>query len=661
MKITFHQLDISDLHESLGREWLETNGRGGYASGTIANCRSRKYHGLLVADLADPPGCYVLLAHLDDWVESGGRNFPLVTHQYGDTFSPDGHTRQLRFEQEFCPAFVYQCGELTVTRRIMMLQGEDTVLIRYDAEGPANGAVLRIRPLLAFRHIHQVIRANGKIRGQTDSLPNGFSIRPYDGMPTLAVQTNVKSGFTPQPLWYFNFKYAADAERGFEHTEDLFSPGIVEVKIRTGQPVILAVSTRPATRGIVRSWQQEENRRQAAVATSTGIQPRALDETQARLFAALRRAAGQFLITLPDGTSAVHAGYHWFGPWGRDTLLALPGLVFQAGELDLGVRILKGFVRHEKGGMLPNFINPDGTGAYTAVDPSLWLFWTVQQYLAAGGDPEIVRRDFWPTLLAIIRHFIKGTPEGVLVDQAGLLRAGTPSSAVTWMNAQVGGRPVIPRWGYMVEINALWYNAVCFAQELALDRFNDRLDELDVDFAPRLAEAFVGKFWVNDQQALLDTVNEYCSDASLRPNAIFAVSLPYSPLSKAQQRAIVGAIRRELFTPYGLRSLTQNDIRYYGVCQGENWVRELAYHQGSVWPWFLAHFAEALFRAEGRTRENRALFAPVAGAFEKHLREAGVGSISELFDGDPPHAPRGAIAQAWNVGEVLRLLHLLGA
>jgi predicted glycogen debranching enzyme len=383
------------------------------------------------------------------------------------------------------------------------------------------------------------------------------------------------------------------------------------------------------------------------------------DERRTRLYRNLRRTARQFQIELPGGVAAIHAGYHWFGPWGRDTLIALPGLVFQSGDLELGVRILKAFAHFEKKGLLPNFINADGSGAYTAADPSLWFFWTVQQYLKFGGSLETVRREFWPTMLSILRHFIRGTENGIVVDLDGLVRAGSPATAVTWMDAQVGGRPIIPRWGYMVEINALWYNTVCFTLELARKKFSEYVEELDSDYGTRVQHAFVQKFWLADQKLLLDSANEYCSDSSLRPNVIFAVSLPYSPLNQAQQRAVVQAVRRELFTPYGLRSLTPNDMRYHGICQGENWVRELAYHQGSVWPWFLAHFAEALFRAEGRTKENKALFAGVVDAFEHHLHEAGVGSVSEVFDGDAPHLPRGAISQAWNVAEVLRLLTLL--
>ena len=662
MDIVFHREVCRDLHDACGREWLETNGTGGYASGTICNCHTRKYHGLLAAPLTTPPGTFLLLSHFEDWLEEGGRRHYLVTHRYADSVSPDGHLRQEAFEQGICPLFRYRCGACTVTRRVMMVQGRNVVLVRYDLEeGPADQAVsLSLRPFLAYRNIHTVTCANADLNGAAELLSDGFRLTPYASLPPLHVQTQPVPAFAAQPCWYYRFHYQADAERGFEHTEDLFSPGVLQLSLRPGQPVIVAAGTEPV-REAAKLWKQEENRRlkrqQAVDQEVRGIE----NEAVQRLHAALHRAANQFLIDLPGDGPALHAGYHWFGPWGRDTLIALPGLTFCSGDLESGVRILKNVARLERRGLLPNFLNPDGSGAYTAADPALWFFWCVQQYLLAGGDVEVVRREFWPTMLSILHHFQEGTDNGIAVDAFGLVRAGTPSTAVTWMDAQVGGRPIIPRWGYMVEINALWYNAVCFALELSREVFHECIETLDADYSKRIQCAFQRKFWIKGENWLYDTVNEVGADNAVRPNQLFAVSLPSSPLTKEQQKAVVRRCRDELFTPYGLRSLSPNDLRYRGTCQGENWVRELAYHQGSVWPWFLAHFADALFKVEGRTAKNRALFNPVLAAFDRHLHESGVGSISEVFDGDLPHHRRGAISQAWNVAAVLRLLHLLQA
>ena len=659
MKLIFSPLELENFTDALSREWLDTNGCGGYASGTLVNCHTRKYHGLLVASLLRPSGCFTLLSHYEDWIDDGSNRTFLVTHQYGgDVLQPQGHTRQVQFDSDLYPRFIYRWGELTVTREILMVNGENTVLVRYQVEGGSNPVTLGLRPLISFRQIHQVTHANTDLNPQTEPLVNGFKMHPYNGMPDICFQVSQKPVFTPQPCWYNNFHYRQDVERGFEHREDLFSPGILEIKLKPGQSVIIAASTGTVAGTLGRLWQQEENRRQKATLADTAAVPAGWEAKTADLYTTLRRAARQFLIELPEEGPAVHAGYHWFGPWGRDTLIALPGLAFLAGDREMGVRILKIMARFERRGLLPNFINPDGTAVYTAADSSLWFFWSVQQYLKAGGDLEVVRRDLWPTMLSILRNYQLGTDNGIMVDQEGLVRAGSPGAAVTWMDAQVGGRPVLPRWGYMVEINALWYNAVCFTFELK-KKFNEYIEELESDYDTRIRHAFVRKFWQPASRVLLDNINEFCTDSSVRPNQIFAVSLPNSPLNLAQQKAVVQTVRQELFTPFGLRSLSPQDMRYRGVCQGENWLRELAYHQGSVWPWLLAHYAEAVFRAEGRNKQTRAQFTPVLEAFCQHLSEAGIGSISEVFDGDSPHTPRGAISQAWNVGEVLRLLTLI--
>ncbi|MFA4945775.1 MAG: amylo-alpha-1,6-glucosidase [Lentisphaeria bacterium] len=667
MKLEFTQAELADFREALSTEWLETNGLGGYASSTILNCHSRKYHGLLVTRLPRPSGCFVLVSALEDAVETAaGRALPLASHEYcGNTIHPDGHVRQTRFEQELMPTFTYGCGDFTVTRRIQMIQGRDLTLLRYDLTGtpPGGGATLAFRPLLAFRDIHHITRANGTLDGAITLLPDGFSIAPYAALPRLHLQTTPPPACTPEPAWYYKFFYATDARYGLEHAEDLFTPALVRLPLAAGTPVYIALATGPVSEPLAELWAAEEQRRRRAATADLARLPdgAGLDEPAVRLELSLHRAARQFMLRLPSGGAALHAGYHWFGPWGRDTLIALPGIAFLNGEREFGAEILKSLARLEKEGLLPNFINPDGSTAYTAVDPSLWFFWAVQQYLAGGGSLETVRREFWPTMLAILRNFQRGTRSGLLVDvENGLLRAGAPALAVTWMDAQVGGRPIVPRWGYMVEINALWYNALCFVEDLAHRHFRETLEGvLDSDASIRVRHAFVQKFWKTDGSGLYDFVNESTQDGSLRPNALLAVSLPHSPLSTEQQKVVLAGIRRELFTPFGLRSLTPADLRYRGVCQGESWVRELAYHQGSVWPWFLPHFAEALFRVEGRTPETEALFQPVIAAFVQHLRIGGVGSISEVFDGDEPHTQRGAISQAWNVAELLRLLHLL--
>ncbi len=649
--------ECTRLPEALDREWLVVNGAGGYASGTICGCNSRKYHGLLVAHLRQPPGLFVLLSQLEDWLESAdGHAFSLSVHEYPGTFFPDGSEHLERFELDGGPAFHFRCGPITIVRRVILVPGANTVLVRYDATGPVRGSTLCIRPQLAFREVHRVTRENPHCQTDVHPFRNGFLIRPYVGMPALRFTTNLKNTFQAEPLWFRNVLYRRDAERGFEHREDLFAPGTLRLSLRPGQPVILAASVAADPPAVPRrAWNKAVARGRSR--EQEGGNAEAPDRA---LLRRLSTAARQFLIRRPDTGAAIHAGYHWFAPWGRDTLISLPGLTFVLGDLPTGEEILRDAARMERHGLLPNFVNPDGTPAYTAADPALWLFWAVQQYLAHGGDPEWIHREIWPCLTSILRQYRAGTDNRIHADPADMLIwAGAPGVATTWMDARVGGRPVVPRWGFMVEINALWYNALCLARELG-ERFDAPIEWLDAEFCDRVREAFVAKFWVPDLELLLDTVNDYTADDTIRPNQLLAVSLPYSPLDPDRQRAVVELVHQELFTPCGLRSLTPRDIRYRPACHGDHWVRDLAYHQGSAWPWLLAHFGDAWFRVHGAVPAATRVFDSVIEFFTRHLHEAGLGSVSEIFDGDPPHTPRGAVAQAWNVGELIRLLDTIG-
>ena len=644
---------------ALRKEWLDTNGIGGYASGTVAGCHTRKYHGLLVADLAAPAGTFVLVSQAEDWlVGRGGRRQFLVTHEYPGTYHPHGHRRVHRFEAGLTPSFTFRCDAMWVTRRLLMPQGENTTLLRYELRGRCAEATICIRPLLAFRDVHCLTHENPHVDPGTEPLANGFSTRPYEGMPRLFIWTDLASDFTPEFLWYRDVLYERDARRGLEHREDLFTPGVLSVRLAPGGALMVAFSAEEPHEDLSETWRREEERRREQARAVDRMAPRRMRGGSRMLYRRLVRTSRQFLVRCRGVGPTVHAGYHWFAPWGRDTLIALPGVAFLTGLHDFGVDVLRSCASLEQRGLLPNFVKPDGTAVYTAADPSLWFFWTVQQYLKSGGLLETVHADFWPTMLSILSHYRAGTDNRIHTDASGLLRAGGPGTPVTWMDAQIGGRAVIPRWGYAVEICALWYNALCFSAELA-ERFGEPLAWLTDDFRESVREAFTDTFWLPGRQVLLDRANEYQVDDAVRVNQILAASLPYSVLTPEQQRSVVEVVHEELFTPYGLRSLTPEDIRYRPTCQGDQWLRDLGYHQGSVWPWLMAHFADAYIRVHGRGRGSLRLFEPVIDALGAHLLEHGLGSISEVFDGDPPHAARGAISQAWHVGECIRLLHVL--
>jgi predicted glycogen debranching enzyme len=654
------------------REWLETDGRGGYASSTLANRHTRRYHGLLVANLQTPAGRHLLLSKLEDSLLAGGEEHFFSSHRYpGVLFPPDQPVLE-EFLLDLCPSFTSRAGRIPVKKSILMPQGKETLLVRYDLERCPHGGILRLKPFLAFRGYHELAHENAFLCGRAKGIENGFRIEPYAGMPSLVVQTSRTSRFTPSPLWYNRFQYTEERERGFDWEEDLFLPGIIEVPVERKCTVILSIccdgdTMRHHVPNPTAIWKTEVVRRgrdQAANKRQTGG---FTGEDREHLLA-LFRAARSFLITTPSGRPAVIAGYPWFGSWGRDTLISLPGLCFSTGSIADGIEILTEIGRHERDGLLPNFFSADGTPeAYNTVDSSLWYFWTVQQLGTRCGimspDKALIRDRFWPVMKRIIRSFMDGTRFGIGMDARGLLQAGDGQTALTWMDATVGGIPVTPRHGYPVEINALWYNALCFARDLTAE-FGDP-PFFDCDVIPLLRRSFREAFWGHDaascpQGCLGDVFHDGVLDTAVRPNQIFAVSLPFSPLDPAEQTAVVRAVREQLLVPCGLRTLSPADPAYRGRYRGNPAERDGAYHQGTVWPWLLGAFGEAALRvADDPELEKENLRQYLRTFLRQHLVEAGIGSVSELFDGDAPHRPGGCIAQAWSVAELLRLYRLL--
>ncbi|MBU0574728.1 MAG: amylo-alpha-1,6-glucosidase, partial [Proteobacteria bacterium] len=505
----------------------------------------------------------------------------------------------------------------------------------------------------------------------------------------LFFRTSAASRFIPSPLWYNRFEYVEERERGFDWQEDLFLPGVVEVEIAAGGSLILMVSNgHPGEEPVIPRatdfslrrqgitddggvagktvngenpsalWEAEVARRQRKPAEDEKIAG-GLDREDQGMLLALIRAGQQFLIITPSGRPAVIAGYPWFGSWGRDTLIALPGLAFCTGRITEGIAILTELSSHEREGILPNFFSADGTPeAYNTVDSSLLYFRAIQEFLRITGDTDLILSLFWPVMKRIIGRFTACTRFGISIDARGLLHAGEGGTALTWMDATVGGVPVTPRHGYAVEINALWYNALCFTRELATE-FGDP-EWSFADLIPLLRRSFRETFWIPEGGYLGDVFNNGVLDRAVRPNQIFAVSLPFSPLDPAEQAGVVRTVREHLLTPCGLRTLSPADPAYRSRYRGNAAERDSAYHQGTVWPWLLGSFGEAALRvAEDREQEKESLRKHVRNFLQSHLVEAGIGSVSEVFDGDPPHRPGGCIAQAWSVAELIRLYLLL--
>jgi len=632
------------------KEWLDTNGLGGYASSTIINCHTRKYHGLLVAALKEPRGKFVLLSKIEASLVRDDLEFNLSTNKYPGVYHPTGHQFVEQFEQGLYPAITYRIGDALIRKSMMMVHGKNTVLLCYELLEGKVRPTLRIRPLLAYRDIHSLTRENLFLRPKSYPEKNGRKIQPYDGMPPLFMGTNRRSEFFPGPKWARNVEYLAERDRGFDYQEDLFCPGMFETALQKGKPVLFAASTEPLG-NLERLRKKEVERREAAFAAC---------KDRSKSVRRLKYCSDQFLIRNASDFASVVAGYHWFGEWGRDTMIALPGLTFHAGRRKFGEEVLAAYAGLERDGLLPNYLDQRSDHlAYNSVDASLWFFWAVQEYLKAKGSKQFVMARAYPALRDIIHAHLDGRVPLCAIGGAGLLYAGNEHSQLTWMDAQAYGRPVTPRHGAAVEINALWYNALRFFLELAPEQ--DELTGRAQQAADTLAANFIDKFWNHADNCLSDVVNEHGQDRSIRPNQVFAVSLPHTMLDTGRMRAIISVVQAHLLTPYGLRTLSPKHPAYSPFYRGDADSRDSAYHQGMVWPWLAGHFGEALLRqAEDKPGTKaflRKYFKPILRSFPD---DYGIASIPELYTGNPPHLPRGTIAQAWSVAEAIRLNKLLG-
>ncbi|MDD5713036.1 MAG: amylo-alpha-1,6-glucosidase [Smithellaceae bacterium] len=657
--IRIEETRLSSRDQALGLEWIDTNGKGGYASSSLLHCHTRKYHGLMVANLKNPAGRFVLLSKFEDSLVVKKQEFFLSCHQYPQLFFPPREHFLTEFALDLYPCFTYRLGDLLVHKSIMLVDGEDHLLIRYDFENGPSSGVLRLKPFLAYRDYHKLSRENLFLRVKTFPVENGFKIDPYAGMPPLFIRTSLLSRFYPSPVWYNNFEYRGERERGYDFNEDLFQPGILEVQIRKGSCLIVSCATKETAESPRKLWDKEEKRRVRNRAEEEKCLDRIRDEESKKRMAALVAAGGKFLVKTPAGRPALIAGYHWFGDWGRDTLISLPALTFQTGRMKEGIEILLSLGHAERKGLLPNFFAEKGRdNAYNSLDAPLWYFWAVQELLAYGGDADFVRDEIWPIMKRIIKNLYKGTIYGIGMAEDGLLHGGNDRTQLTWMDACVAGKPVTPRAGCAVEINALWYNALCFASDLG-KRFDDGELQLEGTIQ-KLRRSFRDAFWIEEGSYLGDVYQDGVLDKSIRPNQILAVSLPFSPLEPVLWEPVVEKVRQHLLTPFGLRTLSPEDERYQGRYSGDQNSRDGAYHQGTVWPWLIYHFALAYLKTEiDRERAKTFLRDHLNDFVDAHLSDAGIGCISEIFDGDPPYRPHGCISQAWSVAALIATYNLL--
>ena len=641
-----------DLETAERREWLCTNGLGGFASGTVAGTLTRRYHGLLIAALTPPLGRTVVVAKLEDDVAYSGGTWALGVNRWGDgTVAPLGHREIERFRLEgTTPVWSFACGDALLDKRVWMEPGANTTYVRYEVRRAATPLTLTLRALVNYRDHHATTRGEGW-RMEVTPVDGGLRVRPFDGAaPVLLLAPGADA--RAEHAWYRRFALPRERERGLDAEDDHFLAGTFSATVRAGETLTVVLSTEgaPSTDG-EHAWRRRQAHEAELLARWTRGWPGAA--TAPAWIRHLVLAADQFVARRPlpeepEGMTVV-AGYHWFGDWGRDTMIALPGLALATGRPELADRVLRTFARFLDRGMLPNRF-PDGAEApeYNTVDATLWWVEAIRATHAATGDDALLK-DLVPALESVVDWHRRGTRYGIGEDPAdGLIHAGEPGVQLTWMDARVGDWVVTPRIGKPVEINALWYNAL-----RAMGSFARRLRRpaASWEVAAERVRASFARFWYEAGGHCYDVIDgPEGDDPTVRPNQILAVSLPESPLAPGQQARVVDACARHLLTSYGLRSLAPEHRAYRSRCTGDPYERDGAYHQGTVWGWLLGPFALAHARAHGDAAAARAFLEPMA----HHLADFGMGSIAEVFDGDPPFTPRGCIAQAWSVAETLR-------
>ena len=648
--IRFKQETLGNLDAALRREWLETNGLGGFASSTIIGLNTRRYHGLLVAATKPPVGRMVLLSKLEETLFIEGQAFDLSANRYPGVVHPQGFRYLTDFRLDPFPVFTYEIEGLEIEKTVLMIHGENSTVVQYritknnHPEVPKN-LRLEVRPLIAFRDYHSTTHENGALNPALKEEPGLTSITPYDGVPTLFLAHNAAELLKTNG-WYRNFEYDVERERGLDFSEDLFNPFTLRFDLRTRRQALVIASTERHDVARVAEYRQAEIMRRQAAAQSSPVA-----DDLARTLAA---AADQYIVARGEQKTVI-AGYHWFSDWGRDTMIALPGLTLPTGKHDVARSILRTFARHVDQGMLPNrFPDAGETPEYNTVDATLWFFEAARAFLAYTGDAEFVRTELYPAFADIISWHVKGTRYGIKVDPSGLLASGEPGVQLTWMDAKVGDWVVTPRHGKPVEIQALWYNALCIMDDLAR-RFGDEVGQKRYrNMATVASWAFNRLFWNEKLGCLYDKINGGPPDASIRPNQIFAVSLAHTMLPPDRARSVVEKVQEHLLTPVGLRSLAPSDPQYRPRYAGDPVSRDGAYHQGTVWPWLLGPFITAYTKVNGNSDASRRQAAEWLKPLQAHLSDAGLGHISEIFDGDAPHNPCGCMAQAWSVAEVLR-------
>ncbi|WP_292466448.1 amylo-alpha-1,6-glucosidase [Methanolobus sp.] len=643
-------MNYADYVSGTSKEWIITNGLGGYASSTVIGANTRKYHGLLIASLNPPVERKVLLSSLDEELILGKDIYKLAVHKYPDIVYPNGNEFLEKFNTEPYPAFIYNAGGMNIKKQVLMIHGENTTIMKYEISNPSGKkGVFRLLPLVNNRSIHHVSSANRLFFIQEASAKGtvlsslGTSFRINSNIP-----------YEADEHWYHNFEYEVELSRGYPYREDNFNPGYFDLKIDgTDNSCFLIASTEPEKKWDMQKvdelFANEEKRKKELV------DGKLIDENEDIFFQKLLIAGDSFIVNRRSTSSkSIIAGYHWFGDWGRDTMISLPGLTLVTGRFSDARSILSTFAASCKDGLIPNNFpeNASHSPLYNTVDASLWFVHAVGRYLDYTGDVEFTEK-LWPTVENILDNYRTDTSFSIRMDDDGLIEH---AGQLTWMDAKIGDWEITPRSGKTCEINALWYNALMQASKIGEHLGMDT--SMFLEIAGLTKESYREKFWNKENDCIYDCISgsaeEHWKDASIRPNQIFAVSLPNTMLSHEMEKSIVDVVTKELLTPYGLRTLSPLDSKYKGKYEGNTETRDSAYHNGTVWPWLLGPYITAyrkVYQDIPGLKDNLKTFL---NGIKEHIDEAGIGSISEVFDGDKPHNPGGCVSQAWSVAEITR-------
>jgi predicted glycogen debranching enzyme len=635
-------------------EWLETNGLGGWASSSISGCNTRRYHGLLIAATNPPTERMALLSKLNEAILIGDKRFELGTNDYGDVIYPQGFNHLQDFTKEIFPEWIFEVDDIRMKKTIAMVYGQNTTVIMYEVLKSHSPLKLELLPLISARGYHSLQHNFNNIWWDVEFKEGIFKNRPTEHSPQVYISIPGAS-YDHRPCWFNKFNYSVDKYRGQDFEEDLFNHGIFTIEMKEGDTLGIIVSTNDPAKKSAHDLLAIERKRREMLLQDAG---------EDEMVKQLMLAADQFIVErkIPGSNhterqqgATVIAGYHWFTDWGRDTMISLPGLCIATGRHDNARKIIAAFASSVSMGMLPNRFQDNGEDPeYNTVDATLWFFIAVYKYLLATDARQFILHDILPVLKNIIEWHRKGTRYQIHETSDGLLYSGQEGVQLTWMDAKIGDWVVTPRTGKAVEVNALWYSALCiFSELLVLNSEYDAAKEVQ-ESAAITKKTFNEQFWNEKENCLFDVVNDDWKDDTIRPNQLFAVSLPFPLVEECKARSILEIVTEKLYTPVGLRTLPADHQDYIGVYGGNALQRDSAYHQGTVWSWLIGPYIDALVKTdsmEGLLRSKR-----VINNFKYHLNEGAVGTVSEIFDGDAPHSPRGCVAQAWGVAEVLRVI-----